>query len=106
MSLFIMNEKSIRIARKLVDGEVTFEDSDFILVNISGETIIRNNSDYLSRAYDPLKSRKHFWQKNFGMEPLPVEYPNAAKAFAGILGKELDLTSSDMQDAIDQADQA
>lgn len=107
MSLLSLKNKPIRIAQKMVSGDVTFDENMcYVYLNISSGVLLPNTSEHISKVYDPLKSRKHFWEKNFGLEPLPIEQANAAEKFAGSLGQTLDLTSSEMQHTIDQTDQA
>lgn len=105
MSLIILEEISapIRMARLVGDGSVNYGDSDYITVNISRNTFHPHDSEL--RVYDKFRGRKYFWQKNFGLEPLPIEHANAVEEFAGSLGADLELTPSEMRDTLAQVDQ-
>jgi hypothetical protein len=106
MSLLKYRNKSIRMTQKIADDFVTFDESDYVLVNISSEIVFLSDREYFTKISDPLKSRKHFWQKNFGLESLPMEQTNAAEIFAGSLGQTLELTPSEMRSTLEQADNA
>lgn len=106
MSLLIQKTKSIEIIQKTgLTGEVIFEDTDYKTIISIIREISPSNTDTSLTPYDPIESRKHFWQKIFGLEPLPSTVSNAADLFAGSLGSGLDISSVDLQTAIDDADE-
>lgn len=106
MSLLIQKTKSIQIAQKTgLTGEVIFDDADYKTIISIIREISTSDDDISLSSYDPIKSRKYFWQKIFGSEPLPPTISNAADLFAGSLGRDLDISSVDLQTAIDDADE-
>jgi len=105
MSAYILKERTIKMAQKIVGEHCVIEESDYVTVNIHGETISLYGSSHGSSAHDPLESRRHLWQKTFGSAPMPAEVRNASKVFAGSLGRDLDLSPDDIQAAIDEADE-
>ena len=100
----MMKNKSIRIAHMKVGKTVIFDANSFVVTNILSDVFSGNVYERPGTYEDPLKSRKHFWQKTFGSESLPTEQPNAAATFAGSLGQSLDLTSDEMRNMLEQAD--
>jgi len=106
MSLLIKKKKSIEILQEIVlDQKIIVDESKYKIINIAGEIIPISYSTYgLDKSYDPSKSRKHFWEKIFGLAPLPIEESNVAEKYAGLLGVDLGITESDIQSAIEDAD--
>jgi len=102
MQTYVLKDKPIKMVHKTADEYCVIEDTDYVTFNIS--TIISTGNPGRD-SYDPLRSRKHFWQKTFGLAPMPTEEHNASEMFAGSLGLDLDLSPSEIQAAIDEADE-
>ena len=98
--------KSIQILQEIVlDQKIIVNESKFKTINISVDIIPFSHSTYgLDRSYDLSESRKRFWEKIFGLEPLPIEESGVAERYAGSLGIDLGITESDIQSAIEDAD--
>ena len=105
MPLLELEEKSIRMARKIIiDNNVILDEDDYVPVSISRDIVSGGSEHPAPKTHDLPEGRSHFWQKTFGSEPFPAEQPNAAEVFGGSLGKDLELTASEMRLAIEQAD--
>ena len=106
MSLLIERKKSIQILQEIVlDQQIIVDETKFKTINISVDVIPFNHSTHgLDQSYDLSKSRKHFWEKIFGLAPLPIEESNVAERYSGSLGTDLGITESDIQSAIEDAD--
>ena len=106
MSLLIKKKKSIEILQEIVlDQKIIVDESNYKIINIAGEIIpVSHSTSDLDTSYDLSKSRKRFWEKIFGLEPLPIEESGVAEKYAGSLGVDLGITESDIQSAIEDAD--
>ena len=106
MLLLIQEPKSIEILQKVERSEtIIIDDSDCITISIIRAIFSPKDNISVTR-YNPSKSRNHFWQNIFGLEPLPAAVvPNAAELFAGSLSQDRDVTYVDIQTAIDEADE-
>lgn len=102
-----METKSVKLMQKTIqlDGHASTRVSLDDTATMTKTWFTCFIEPYASHSkFDPLESRRELWRKMFGSKPMPQVNPNAADAYSGSLGKDMNLDPSIIEEAFEQLD--